>query len=256
MRKSIFVLLCLNSICAAAQLQVNSNGKVIIGAPTVTGSELNVAGGIEASTYEIKVGTATRGSLGRGATVTSAWNNTPDAMTLTYYQTDFAIGGFNKITGNWNGANLFIRTDSNYVGINKTTPGYPLDVTGTIRTSANVIQASDERLKKNITPLENALENISKLHGKRYEKDIYFSNPERKRQEQSPTEVEYGVMAQEVQKVFPELVKTDANGIMGVNYSGLIPVLIEAMKEQQGQIAEKTEALKALPARPNCCKKL
>lgn len=245
MKKSMIVLLCLNSIYASAQLKVNSNGKVVIGTPATETSELNIGGAVAAGTYEIKIDTITTGYLGRGGTTTSGWGYTPDVMALTYLKTDFAIGGFNKVTGSWNGANLYIRTDSNYVGINKTTPQYPLDVAGSIR-AGTVIYASDERLKKNITPLENALTNISKLHGKRYEKDIYFGTSGQKRGAASPTDVEYGVMAQEVQKVFPELVKTDGNGIMGVNYAGLIPVLIEAMKEQQEQIAEKTEALNDL----------
>lgn len=187
----------------------------------------------------------TIGWIGVASAATGIWAE-PEAFALTYYKSNFAIGGWGKNTSQWNGASFYIKSDSSFVAINNMNPQYPLDVTGTIRTSSSVIQASDERLKKNITPLENALENISKLHGKRYEKDVYFSNPERKKLAQSPTEVEYGVMAQEVQKVFPELVKTDANGIMGVNYSGLIPVLIEAVKEQQGQIAEKTEALDGL----------
>ena len=53
-----------------------------------------------------------------------------------------------------------------------------------------------------------------------------------------------GLLAQEVQKVFPELVKqsADEEGTLSVNYQGLIPVLINAIKEQQEQI----NVLKAL----------
>ena len=49
-----------------------------------------------------------------------------------------------------------------------------------------------------------------------------------------------GLLAQEILEVFPELVKEggDNNGIMSVNYQGLIPVLINAIKEQQNQIDE------------------
>ena len=49
-----------------------------------------------------------------------------------------------------------------------------------------------------------------------------------------------GLLAQEILKVFPELVKegNDKNGTMSVNYQGLIPVLINAIKEQQNQIDE------------------
>jgi hypothetical protein len=55
--------------------------------------------------------------------------------------------------------------------------------------------------------------------------------------------MQYGLIAQEVEKVFPEMVKPiDSNGYKGVDYVKLIPVLVEAIKEQQKQI----EALKKL----------
>lgn len=50
--------------------------------------------------------------------------------------------------------------------------------------------------------------------------------------------VQTGVIAQELQKLFPELVKEDKEGMLSVNYSGLIPVLIESIKDQQNQIDE------------------
>ena len=246
MKKAIITLLCLNSIYANAQLKVNSAGNVVIGAPATEGAPLNVGGDVTASTYEIKIGTTTTGSLGRGGNITSNWGYTPDIMTLTYDKNDFAIGGFKKGTGAWNGASLFIDATTTWVGIGNMAPQFPLDVTGDIQTSGSVFETSDLRLKTNITQLENALQNISKLNGKRYEKDVYFNNPEKKKSATSPTVAEYGVIAQEVQKVFPELVKTNTNGILAVNYSGLIPVLIEAVKEQQEQITAKTEAMDAL----------
>ena len=48
------------------------------------------------------------------------------------------------------------------------------------------------------------------------------------------------MLAQEVQKLFPELVKENKDGVLAVNYSGLIPVLIEGMKEQQ-QIIDRQQ---------------
>ena len=50
-----------------------------------------------------------------------------------------------------------------------------------------------------------------------------------------------GVIAQEVEKIFPELVSTNANGYKSVNYIGLIPVMIESIKDQQQQINELTQ---------------
>ncbi len=45
-----------------------------------------------------------------------------------------------------------------------------------------------------------------------------------------------GVLAQEIQEVFPELVSEDDNEMLAVNYQALVPVLINALKEQQGEI--------------------
>ncbi|MCU0374433.1 MAG: tail fiber domain-containing protein [Chitinophagaceae bacterium] len=63
------------------------------------------------------------------------------------------------------------------------------------------------------------------LHGYRYQwKD-----------ENADAEKQLGLLAQEVQKVLPELVKEGENGKLGVNYSGLIPVLLEALKAEQSR---------------------
>ena len=56
----------------------------------------------------------------------------------------------------------------------------------------------------------------------------------------------FGLLAQEVQKAFPELVKQtgDEKGILSINYQGLIPVLINAIKEQQKELESLQAALK------------
>jgi len=54
--------------------------------------------------------------------------------------------------------------------------------------------------------------------------------------------LQYGLIAQEVEKVFPEMVKTiSADGYKGLDYPKLIPVLVEAIKEQQTQIERQHE---------------
>jgi hypothetical protein len=99
----------------------------------------------------------------------------------------------------------------------------------------NLTQASDSRLKKEINPLQNSLQKIIQLNGYNY----YWKN------ENADKSLQTGVLAQEVQKLFPELVKEDKDRILSVNYSGLIPLLIESIKEQQQQI----DALKKILAR-------
>ena len=58
-----------------------------------------------------------------------------------------------------------------------------------------------------------------------------------------------GILAQEVQKVFPELVSEDKNEMLAVNYQGLVPVLINALKDQQNEIDELKEMVQALISR-------
>ncbi|GAB4311459.1 MAG: hypothetical protein Kow00127_01490 [Bacteroidales bacterium] len=82
---------------------------------------------------------------------------------------------------------------------------------------------SDIRLKENIRPIENALDGVLKLRGVRYN----FMGSDNN---------EIGVIAQEVREQFPEIVSEGADGILGVAYDHLAPILIEAIKEQQKQI--------------------
>ena len=87
---------------------------------------------------------------------------------------------------------------------------------------------SDARLKSNILSLGSTLAKLLLIDGKSYTMKANESI------------AKIGLLAQEVQQAFPELVKTanDKEGTMSVNYQGMIPVLINAIKEQQKQIEE------------------
>ena len=82
---------------------------------------------------------------------------------------------------------------------------------------------SDERLKKEITPIGNTLSKINQLNGYNY----YLKSDSLNK------ELKTGVIAQEVEKVFPNLVLDRPDGYFAVEYQGLIPILLEAIKEQQ-----------------------
>lgn len=85
---------------------------------------------------------------------------------------------------------------------------------------------SDARLKINIHRIGNSLQNLQQLNG-------YTYNWVAKDRDQS---LQTGLLAQELQKVYPQLVKEDEKGILSVNYSGLIPVLLEAIKELNSKV--------------------
>jgi hypothetical protein len=90
-------------------------------------------------------------------------------------------------------------------------------------TAADFNSTSDANLKDNIRTIESALEKVSNINGVLFEW-------------KSTGDTSAGVVAQEVEKVLPEVVKT-LDG-KTVNYNGLIGLLIEAIKEQQVQIEE------------------
>jgi hypothetical protein len=95
---------------------------------------------------------------------------------------------------------------------------------------------SDARLKKDIHPISGALSKLVQLSGYTY----FWKASNR------DSTLQTGVLAQEVEKVLPELVKKDDKGILSVNYSGLIPVLIQSVKEQKEMIDSQADELKSL----------
>ena len=100
---------------------------------------------------------------------------------------------------------------------------------------------SDIRLKKDIKPLKSALSTVGRLQGKSYR---WKDN----------NEPDIGLIAQELEKVIPELVKTDNKGYKSIVYQKLTAVLIEAVKEQQQEInnlSNRIALLEGLPKAAN-----
>jgi len=118
---------------------------------------------------------------------------------------------------------------------------------------------SDERFKENILPMKNSLDKLKLLNGICYNLKLEIENstllPESGRslseKEQSDIALlaqikeklknskkqNIGFVAQELQEVFPDLVEKDSTGYLFVDYIGMIPLLVESIKEQQTKIA-------------------
>lgn len=113
-----------------------------------------------------------------------------------------------------------------------TSTGVALRAQGDLEYTGSLRDMSDIRLKDNVKPLDSALDKITQLQG------ISFTMKDSK-----TGDTEYGFSAQDVQKIYPDLVHQapDENGTLSMNYTGLIAPLVEAIKEQQKEI----EALKA-----------
>ena len=110
-------------------------------------------------------------------------------------------------------------------------------VHGDFHANGNLTQNSDGRLKKDVQPLTNMLESVLKVEGKTYRWKEGSSLSD---------DVDIGLVAQEVEKVFPELVVEDEQGYKGIAYSKLSVILLEAIKEQQGQIIFQQEQIREL----------
>jgi len=103
--------------------------------------------------------------------------------------------------------------------------------TGSVGAPADVIAdsfncASDSRLKKNIVPLDGALDKIDNIRGVYH--DWIDENWSKERQ--------IGVIAQEVQAIYPELVQLGGNGFLSVNYPKLTAVLLQSIKELKAMV--------------------
>ena len=105
------------------------------------------------------------------------------------------------------------------------------EVQGTMAATADVIayMSSDKRLKDNIKPIENPIDKIKQIGGYSFDwndkQDIYKGS-------------DFGVIAQEIEKVLPSLVQDREDGYKGVKYDKIVSLLIEAIKDQQKQIDE------------------
>ena len=141
-----------------------------------------------------------------------------------YYYTDGAVNGLPIgvafVIGNGD-----INTQTNTAGANPSN-AFVVKYDGSATLAGDLTVNSDARLKSNIVSLGSTLAKLMQIDGKSY---TMKSNDK---------ESKIGLLAQEILEVFPELVKAgeDKNETLSVNYQGLIPVLINAIKEQQNQI--------------------
>jgi hypothetical protein len=151
------------------------------------------------------------------------------------HQTAIGIGiGFD--TGDYGtfSEKVTIQNDGR-VGIGTTDPQYKLDVAGEIH-GTSFPTSSDTRFKTNITQLTDVLEKLEKIHGVSFDWNGLYQSLGR-----SSDHREIGVIAQEVEAVFPELVTTWGDEkYRAVDYGRLSAVLIEAIKELKAE----NEALK------------
>ena len=120
----------------------------------------------------------------------------------------------------------------NSIGVGSTTVASGVD--GEIRAQADItaFYSSDERLKENIQPIVDALSKVESISGNTYDWKAGFETIH------SHTGHDIGVIAQEIEKVLPEVVINRETGYKAVQYEKIIPLLIEAIKELSAKVKE------------------
>jgi hypothetical protein len=126
----------------------------------------------------------------------------------------------------YNAARTYVRLYENNAERLRTTSG-GISVTGALTATGNVTAFSDIKLKEDIKVIPNALDKVSKIRGVTF---IRNDIDDKSRQA--------GVIAQEVEKVLPEVVTTTEDGIKTVAYGNLVGLLIESIKELKKEVEE------------------
>lgn len=137
---------------------------------------------------------------------------------ITAYDTN----GIRIKTVNGN-VSFFIKNNGN-IGIGTDNPTSKLTIQGDVKALA-YYHISDYRLKKDIEKIDNSLEKLLFLEGVEFKWNNDLEN-----------KTNLGFIAQDVEKIIPEVVNTDLEGYKSVDYSSLVPLLVEAIKSQQIEI--------------------
>ena len=148
------------------------------------------------------------------------------------------INGDLAVSGSTTAGGTGYFTNNLTVGDIEANTSYPMYVVGDIAATGNIIAyvSSDERLKDNITPLSDSLEKLKRLTPV----DFSWKDHSKGWAIKSPKDI--GLIAQEVEKEFPTMVGTMADGYKGIRYDRLVPVLVDSIKTQDKKI-EKLEGL-------------
>jgi uncharacterized coiled-coil protein SlyX len=154
-----------------------------------------------------------------------------DTTIKTKLNVEGVVSGSSQITlSSTTGGGTSANVQFGSLGIGTTASG----VSGEIRATGDIVAfySSDERLKENIQPIENALSKVESISGNTYDWKEGFETIH------SHTGHDLGVIAQEVQSVLPEVVTERETGYLAVDYVKLVPVLIEAIKELSAKVKE------------------
>ena len=254
MKRTFLFLALAATLTSNAQLEVKPNGQILAGNPSKsetsstpvrydTGASINVFGLDEAAGGYISFGDANKVSIGE---------NNSDQLGLRgskgiVYSADLANALASKMVFSYTSASDAFRFNC------------PISAT-------NVLTSSDARLKTDVASLDDSWKSLSGLNSVSYRivipaDTVAASDGVARKDSKANSEaaegvdhgISYGFIAQEVQKIYPDLVRADENGMLAIDYTGFIPLLVDAVKNLSAKVAEQEETIATLtgPAGPS-----
>lgn len=213
----------------------------------------NVGIGTSTPTQKLHVVGSTK--LDGNIVIAPGSSSLPSITSSTGPSTGLFFPAANTIGLSINGMERLRIDSSGNLGLGTTTPAYTLHVNGQVAGSSAFITSSDLRYKKEINGITNPLEKLLAIKGVSYK----FRNDEFPESKFSNRR-ELGVIAQNVEKVFPEAVSKDPQGFRSVAYTMLISPIIEAIREVNSKtkrLEDENKMLKSYlcerdPAAPFC----
>lgn len=226
---------------AVANLAINNNGgNVGIGTASPVGKlHIKSPAGINANLLLDRGASSDSSLISFRTAGGEVWRlGTVAAVGGTFFQ-DFVL---NNVSGPSFGPAITVLRSNSNIGIGTGAPGERLVVFNGTTTGSYTVNgwatSSDARLKTNIAPIENALAKIMQINGVTYN---WKNFPNEKNQ--------IGFIAQDVEKVFPEVIVKDKDGNYAMVSQNLTAPIIEAIKELQKQLDDKDMQISALNER-------
>ena len=231
-----------NSTAIGAYTEASGSSSTAMGYDTTASGEVSTAMGYDTTAsgyFSTAMGVVTTASgwystaMGRNTTASGNYSTAMGYGTTASDYGSLVIGQYNSSGSSvTNSAISFSTSNTAFVIGNGTASNAKSDafkvmfngdatVSNDLTVSGDVVVSSDARLKSNIVSLGSTLSRLLLIDGKSYE---------------MKGKQKIGVLAQDIKEVFPELVTEDSNEMLAVNYQGLVPVLINALKEQQSEI--------------------